>query len=298
MPKLIDETGNRYGRLLVLNRAPNKGTAVCWHCLCDCGNEKDIRANDLRTGKVVSCGCYQKQRITETKSKPLLPGEKYNKLTIIKRVENSDDNKTQYLCKCDCGNTIIVRRRCLIEGHTKSCGCYITEKAQQRLKPGDRFGKLTVLEYDKPTPHGSKWKCKCDCGTIKSVRITDLISGRIQSCGCINSKGELKIITLLQKHLISYDTQYTFSDCANINVLRFDFFVDNRYLIEYDGEQHFKPIEKWGGEEKLKITKQRDQIKNEYCKTHNIPLIRIPYTHYDKITIDDLRPETSQFLIT
>ena len=80
--------------------------------------------------------------------------------------------------------------------------------------------------------------------------------------------------------------------------MRFDFYVNNKYLIEYDGQQHFYDIKYFGGEEQFKKQQQYDKIKNEYCKSHNIPLIRIPYWHYDKITIDDLRPETSQFLIT
>jgi hypothetical protein len=50
-------------------------------------------------------------------------------------------------------------------------------------------------------------------------------------------------------------------------------------------------------EEKFKKTQLHDQIKNEYCKKNNIPLIRIPYTHFDNINIDDLKPETSKYLI-
>ena len=53
---------------------------------------------------------------------------------------------------------------------------------------------------------------------------------------------------------------------------------DYNTLIEYDGDQHFKPIKYFGGEEKYNILKNNDEIKNEYCKTHKINLIRIPYT--------------------
>ena len=67
-------------------------------------------------------------------------------------------------------------------------------------------------------------------------------------------------------------------------------FQNNRLigLLEYDGEQHFKPVELWGGEEQLKIQQQRDKNKDEWCKENNIKLIRIPYTDYDKITIEYL----------
>ena len=50
------------------------------------------------------------------------------------------------------------------------------------------------------------------------------------------------------------------------------------YLIEYDGKQHFKPIEWFGGAENFKKQQRRDKIKDNYCQLHNIPLLRLPYT--------------------
>ena len=69
-------------------------------------------------------------------------------------------------------------------------------------------------------------------------------------------------------------------------------------IIEYDGIQHFKAgTGIWDSPEKVAATQYRDEIKNKYCFNHNIPIIRIPYTHMDKITLEDLLPETSQFLL-
>ena len=48
-------------------------------------------------------------------------------------------------------------------------------------------------------------------------------------------------------------------------------------LIEFDGEQHYKEKETWGGKEALEEVKENDRIKDEYCKNNNIPLVRIPY---------------------
>ena len=90
------------------------------------------------------------------------------------------------------------------------------------------------------------------------------------------------------------DKNYTFNDLlGERNKLRFDFgIIENNtlsYLIEYDGEQHFKPI-CFGGsytkeelQERFRIRKLKDEIKNEYCKTNNIKLLRIPYTEFDNI---------------
>ena len=64
-----------------------------------------------------------------------------------------------------------------------------------------------------------------------------------------------------------------------------------KYLIEYNGKQHYEPIEYFGGEEGLKIRQQNDKIKNEYAKLHNLPLVRIPFTEKN-ITINTLMGDT------
>lgn len=52
-----------------------------------------------------------------------LTGKKFNRLTVIKRIENNKHNQSQWLCKCDCGNMVVVVAAHLKNGHTKSCGC-------------------------------------------------------------------------------------------------------------------------------------------------------------------------------
>lgn len=56
-----DETGNRYGRLTVLELA-EKSRRVIWKCLCDCGKETEVDAGNLRSGSTKSCGCMRKKR--------------------------------------------------------------------------------------------------------------------------------------------------------------------------------------------------------------------------------------------
>ena len=50
-----------------------------------------------------------------------------------------------------------------------------------------------------------------------------------------------------------------------------------KYLIEYDGQQHYQPISLFGGEEGYKQTVYRDKLKDKYCKDHNLFLLRLPY---------------------
>ena len=69
-------------------------------------------------------------------------------------------------------------------------------------------------------------------------------------------------------------------------------------MIEFDGEQHFLYKNNgWNTKEQFLKTQQSDKEKNEYCKRNNIPLIRIPYTHMNSLSIEDLRLDTTKFLI-
>ena len=95
----------------------------------------------------------------------------------------------------------------------RSCGCLSKEiHTNIFLKDlsNQDFGYLHVLERDKSKPQGSGyfayWKCKCKCGNIVSVRSDHLRDGTTQSCGCLNSSGELIISTILQENNIPYTT--------------------------------------------------------------------------------------------
>lgn len=63
--KIVDETGNRYERLLVTEEAGRKWGKVFWKCLCDCGNEVIVCGGDLRSGNTISCGCLRREKIIE-----------------------------------------------------------------------------------------------------------------------------------------------------------------------------------------------------------------------------------------
>ncbi|STO12697.1 Uncharacterised protein [[Flavobacterium] thermophilum] len=99
-----------------------------------------------------------------------------------------------------------------------------------------------------------------------------------------NSKGVQKIKTWLNHKNIGYKINHNLEGCVYKNKLYFDFVIrDNQLIIEYDGLQHFKAIDYWGGVEQLKINIERDIIKNQYCIKNNIPLIRIPDWEYNNI---------------
>ena len=125
-------------------------------------------------------------------------------------------------------------------------------------------------------------KCLLD-GYEWNITPTNILSG--YGCPqCNESKGERKIRIWLQKNKISYIFQHKYIDCKDINPLPFDFYLpDYNLCIEYDGEQHYKANDYFGGIEKLKIQQKHDKIKNEYCKNNGILLLRIQYYKYKNI---------------
>ena len=103
------------------------------------------------------------------------------------------------------------------------------------------------------------------------------------SCGK-KSNGEECISRYLISNKIEYIKQKSFEGCVYKNKMQFDFFLpDFNLCIEFDGIQHFRPIEYFGGINALNAQINKDNIKNKFCYNNNIKLIRIPYYEYDNI---------------
>lgn len=66
-PLTVDLDGQRFGRLAVIARAPNRHGKVYWLCMCDCGRMTEVQTFDLLGGKARSCGCYQRERASEVR---------------------------------------------------------------------------------------------------------------------------------------------------------------------------------------------------------------------------------------
>lgn len=254
-----------------------------------------------------------------------LIGQTFGFLTVLekdvdykKRNHLNPNSGAYWKCQCICGNITSVRGSALKSGSIKSCGCKWKELQRQSNMvdiTNKKFGKLTAIKpvfnyaeiaHIKNSGNIIFWECLCDCGNTTIVAGTDLRQGKITSCKkCSTSKNELKIQQLLTKYNIPFIyNQAYFKDLknpSNTHTLSYDFIIlnDNAipiYLIEYDGEQHFHAIQHFGGEQRLNKQQEYDKIKNQYAIQHNLPLIRIPYTHKN-IQITDLLLETTTFLI-
>lgn len=127
-------------------------------------------------------------------------------------------------------------------------------------------------------------RCK-NCGYERNIIATDLLSG-IGCPRCKKSKGESKIERCLLENNIEYILYHKYEELIGVNgrQLSYDFYLPKfDLLIEYQGQQHYKPIDIFGGEEYFKVQQEHDKRKFEYAKTHNIKLLEIPYWDFDNI---------------
>ena len=93
---------------------------------------------------------------------------------------------------------------------------------------------------------------------------------------CKESKGEKEIREFLTTNNVKFNHQHKFKDCKNILPLPFDFYLpEHNTCIEFNGRQHYEPIDYFGGVNGFKSTQFRDKIKYDYCKNNKITLFII-----------------------
>lgn len=273
--------------------------------------EKDIEIRKLREegqsyktiGQIIGCSptsirsyCINNSIKGNIKNRVIGKTFEKSNLLVLEQDLNPtfQSNETAYKCKCvKCGKIKTYRRSNILNGPgCHECEGYLGGRGYREWEIGQQFGFIKVLGK------GSKQGYilgECECGTIREFALKHLKGqhhGRTISCGCKQkSSGEIKIENILKENNINYQIQYKIKDFSPY--ASFDFAIFNNKgeiykLIEFDGEQHFKPIEHFGGEEKFLIQQNRDKKKNEYCKNNNIILQRIPYYDYDKINLEYL----------
>jgi len=169
--------GQRFGKLVVIQELHTKrNRSFQWLCQCDCGNRHTVTTTDLKYGSTRSCGCYRR-----TFRQQDLTGQRFGKLIALSR---DKIKKFFWICKCDCGKTLITHQEHLVGGGSKSCGCKRDETRckKKKEKIGKRFGRLLIKGVERS---GKKVFVLCDCGETKWVNYTSLQQGYTRSCGCL-----------------------------------------------------------------------------------------------------------------
>lgn len=212
----VDITGKQFGMLKVLKF--NKETGK-WICECQCKNHTIVekKAGHLNMkDRIQSCGCQNKMKQVD------ITKQRFGKLVAIKYIKEEQ----KWLCKCDCGNTVLKRSGHLRANLITSCGC--ASKDNQIDITNQRFGSLVAKEY----LGNNIWLCQCDCKNMHKALSWNLRQGSVTSCGCMNPSSfidieGIKFNKLLPLHYEGKGIWKCICDCGNIT-------YQNSYDIRYN----------------------------------------------------------------
>ncbi|BCC15154.1 hypothetical protein [Bacillus cereus] len=241
-----------------------------YQCQCECGKTGYFTENQLFRKKWRDCGekCELKQERKRKRiaSYPRVKDKSYDIDYLhtthesLEVLECSDENYEGAISVHDKrkkkGGEVIVFK-------LYKCRCYLCGK-KHKFKSSDF--EIKTRRYGPRAKDGYHCKAFCDCHNISSF--------------------QWRTAKLLREHNVTYRVEVSFQDLYGVgqkNLLRYDFAVlgsDNsiKYLIECQGEQHYKPVDEFGGISQHKSQVKNDELKRNYAKSHNIPLIEIPYT--------------------
>jgi ribosomal protein S27E len=152
-----------------------------------------------------------------------------------------------------------------------------------------KFNYKLREDTDKYQNNTTKFLIECDKAHVYTTCQDNFVNRKRRCPSCKQSTGEEYIEKYLNDKNIIYKKEFIFPDgaCKNIYNLRFDFYVEynnKKFMIEFDGEQHFKPIQYFGGDESYQKLFNNDCKKTYYCvNTANIPLLRVAFNDFDKL---------------
>lgn len=270
--------GLRVGKLIVKKRvdAPinvktNKPMGGIWYeCQCDCGNVVIKRKDNIKAGALRGGPAAQKNKGCRT-----CGDEKCNHSGIKQR-------NTQGLIISHHTDTNLAGNKILF-----STG-YIDLSNRSEII----ICECPHCKQPYPTTRRSQ-SASCGCKMHRPIRtLEDYMAQR--QC---KSKGEQAIYDLLIQYNVPFVSEKKFPNCKDLAPLPFDFYIQSPtfggYVVEFDGEQHFKDIKYFGD---FNIRKKHDIIKNKFCWNNGIRIIRIPYNA--DWNLNDLSLFTTRFELT
>lgn len=202
-------------------------------------------------------------------------------------------NSVRMLCVTHkaCGTTYTIRADSFFEG-ARCKKCIYARYSKQYTKTTKEYAQeitdTTEGEYSLVGEYkGINTKVTLRhnaCGNIYLVFPYQFKRGkRCPDCSSM-SYGEHYIEKILSKRHITFSKQVEFPDCKDNHPLSYDFMVNN-FLIEYQGQQHYRPVKLFGGIKQFHIQQRHDNIKRKYAISHGYVLVEVPYT---KSTVHDI----------
>ena len=279
--EFLFEINNINPNIEILGKYINNSTKLLCACKLD-GYKWEALPNNLLSGKGCPiCGGTLKMSHNdfELKMKEIHP----NILLVNKYI----NNKTKIKCKCLIDD---YEWEALPNNLLKGCGCHKCSNKTRRTHYEfvEELKKIhpNIEIQNRFTIVHSPVKCLCiKCKNEFYSLSTNLLKGHGCSV-CASSKGEERISMYLRNKYIKYKPQKYFKDLFGVGggYLKYDFYIpDYNLLIEYNGEQHYKPINIFGGEEKFKIQQEHDKRKRKYAENNGFLFLEIGYWDFDNI---------------
>lgn len=249
-----------------------------------CGNQYRMLPHNILKGQKCK-KCYSKEQ-TRTHEDFVQEVQKIHKnIKITKPYINSTTNVS---CECiSCGYKWEAHPNNLLRGYgCARCAGHIKTHEDFIKKFNEINPSSNITFLNKYVDSKSPLLCKCDKDLFEwNALPSNLLKGT--GCPrCKESKGEKLITDILTKNNICLIRQKTFDELYGIGNgnLSYDFYIPNlNILIEFQGEQHYKPINYFGGEKQFEIQQEHDKRKREYAKDNGIKLIEIPYWDFENI---------------
>lgn len=240
--------------------------------------------NNLITGK--TCGCshrsYNKEDFVNNKNFP-------NNIEVLGEYIN---DSTPILVKCkECGKEWKITPNKLLHGRNCS-NCNKQTRLEIKRKEFhnciEKRWNITLITKYMGANSPISYICH-KCGREHTISHASNLWKRRPPCPiCNKSIHENEIAEWLDLHNIEYIRECVFYKCKYVENLKYDFYIpEYNLVIEYQGEQHFFPVNFKGGNydatADFKKSQIRDGLKREYCKKHSVKMIEIPYFEQDKI---------------
>lgn len=228
--------------------------------------------------------CSNRERITNIDRINERLSNDNRKIICIYYAGTMSDESSIFKCKVDgyewnskASNILTGQRNC------PKCSNLVRVKTIKQANEilNDINADLICINYVGNVIHKSTFKCNI-CEHEWESTLNNIKNGN-RCPRCSSSKGEKKVASILDKLDIIYISQYFSQECKDQISLPFDFYLPNyNLIIEYQGEQHYFPVDFAGkgkewAEERFEYNKKHDKIKKDFCKKESIHLLEIPY---------------------
>ena len=256
---------------------------------CFCGNIFMSIPNNIFSGHKKSCNCLNGKHISLRKLTQQEVEKRFKEKNLM-LLSSYVSVFEKVNIKCYCNKEFIGVPGHIFSGHTKSCGCAhkINGIKKRKIKIGDKFKKLTVINFHKKTSINNNrklyWLCKCECGITKSINARSLLNGDTKSCGNCKLYRNGKRISYLQldlhkmigKGVLNFKSGKYFIDIALV-------MNGKKIAIEYDcWHWHKRNIE-------------HDKIRTKWLLDHGWLVLSVK-SNKELLTLNQLQESLKNFL--